>query len=166
MIPLTKEQQEKENSDPTLKRTEEELSREQAILNSANTSLWSAILTINGIFLAFSFNFLNKCTLPHVISATFSILFAIPILLILCLFYLSRTLRKENFKTYQIIHNVILGNLREIDTTDIAKDAIGQDKRARKINKRFKIINNCFEIVSIFMTFISVLLILILILIN
>ena len=156
MNPLTKEQMDKENNNPVLKTAEEERSKTQALVQAANVSLWTAILTINGIFLAFTFNFFNKNELPQIIAILFTSLFTVPILLVLILFYLNKRLKEESNLMDHFTYLCILKKGREETYTNEAEAAISKKEKTKDISRKFNVANQAFGNIAIVLTFISV----------
>jgi hypothetical protein len=154
---FTRENQEAENNDPTIKRSEEELSRYQAVLYSANYSLWSSILTINGIFLAFSSAFSGRYALPPFLPIFLSSIFMLPILIVLFLFYINKKSKNEYFKAYFIVNNLLVKQFRKQETEMESIAAVQQNKKAQKVGRQFTFANNVLEKVAIILTFLSVL---------
>lgn len=153
---FTREQQEAENNDPTIRRSEEELSRYQAVLYSASYSLWSSILTINGIFLAFSSAFSYRYELPPFLLIILNAIFMLPILIILFLFYINKRSKNEYFKTYYIVNNISVKQFRKQETEMESIAAVQQNKKAKKAGMHFTFANNVLEKVAIILTILSV----------
>lgn len=151
--PITPAQKDKEDSDPLLKRCEDEHSKFQAIVQSSKSSLWSSLLTINGLFIAFT---LNKSAWPCDVHFISTILFVIPALIVLWLFYIDKYSKTEFLKVYTLITEIVKENLRNTDTQIKAKEAGNKNKKAVHIKKIADTIGQTLEHIAMDITAISI----------
>jgi hypothetical protein len=142
-----------DDEDSTLKRDKEELYRLQALTQSSRSSLWSALLTINGIFIAFT---LNQDSWPPSIHLLFMVLFIIPAIITLWLFYLAKYSSNENLNAQSMAIEMIKKVCRHQDPHPEAKSTLYHFDKAEKPSRALNSIGIILEKVAIIITGLSI----------
>ena len=145
----------RENDDPDLNRTQMELDKMIRDFQLSKTTMWSTLITINGIFLAFFSVFFNRNMFTKCTEMPLAISIVLPILLTFLLFFMNYYLKREAVKTAKLIFEWTRKKINNEDGLSLAREIhIREDKRNKDEIKLEEIIK-WFQISAITLTVFS-----------